>query len=101
MAVAVDQGFSGHGAERQLEAAGGGFANEKFLEQKRVRADGLCGVVAAKREQLVAQRQETARLKAYDRHATLRERRVSLNQPVKLGAGVIDEAGGEKRPSAA
>ena len=62
MAVAVNQRFARHGAERQFQAAGFRLANQKFLEQQCVRADALGFVVRAEREQFVAKRQETARL---------------------------------------
>ena len=69
MAVAVHQSLPGDRAERQTQAAGLGLANQKLLEQQRVRADALCSVVGAQRQQLVAQRQQAARLQADDRHA--------------------------------
>ena len=61
----------------------------------------FASVVRAQREQLVAQRQQAARLEADDRHAARGERRIGRNQPIELGARLIDQAGREKRPPAA
>jgi len=41
MAVAVHQRFPGDSAERQLQAAGFGLANQELLEQQGVRADAF------------------------------------------------------------
>ena len=84
-----------------MQTAGLGLAHQKFLEQQRVRADALCGVVRAQRQQFVAQRQQAARLQPDDRHAARGKRRVSRNQPIEFGAGLIDQAGRKKRPPAA
>ena len=48
--------------------------------------------VRAQRQQLVAKRQQAARLEANDGNATQGERRVGCDQPVELGAGVVDQA---------
>jgi len=57
-----------------------------------MRRDRFRGLVRAQREQLVAQRQQTTRLQADDRHAARGERRVGRNQPVELGARLVDQA---------
>ncbi len=100
MAVSVQQRLPGEGAQRQLQAASFGLANQKLLEQQRVGADAFCGFVRSQRKQFVAQRQETARLQADDRHPALRERRIGSDQPIEFSACVIDQAGGKKRPAA-
>ena len=100
MAVAVNQRFARHGAERQLQAAGLRLANQKFLEQQSMRADALGFVVRTQREQFVAKRQETARLQPDDRHAARGEWRVGRDQPVQFAARLFDQAGGEECPPA-
>ena len=101
MAVAVHQRLVGDGAERQTQAAGFGLADQKFLEQKCMRADAFRGIVIAQRQQFVAQRQQAARLKADDRHAARGERRIGCNQPIEFGAGVVHKSRGEKGAAAA
>src|SRR4030081_2061128 len=101
MAVAVHQGFAGDSGELQPQAAGPGLANQKFLEQERVRADAFGGFVGAQRKQLVAERQQTTGLQTDDGYAAQSERRVSGDQPIELTAGVIDQPRREKGPPAA
>ncbi len=101
MAMAVHQRLGGDRAERQREVPGGGLADQKLLEQQRLRADALRGFVGSQRQQFVAQRQQAARLQADDRHPARGERRVGRNQPVELGAGMIDQARREKGAPAA
>src|SRR3954469_19012173 len=101
MAVAVDQRLAGDRAERQLQAAGLRLALKKFLEQHRMRADALCVMVGSQRQQLVPQRQKTARLQSDDRHAARGEWRIGRDEPIKFFACVIDEAGGKECSSAA
>src|SRR5579872_3797268 len=65
-----------------------------------MRADGLRRLVGTQREQFVAQGQEATWLETNDRHATRGERRKGRNQPIELGADVIDEAGGQESAAA-
>src|SRR5260370_24628160 len=53
VAVAVHQGLAGDTAERQLQTPGASLANQKLLEQQRVRADAFCNIVGAQRKQLI------------------------------------------------
>src|SRR5712671_2872294 len=53
VAVAVHQSLVGDGAERQLQVAGLRLANQKLLEQQRVRTEAFCGLVRTQRKQLV------------------------------------------------
>ena len=93
MAVAVNQRFCRHGAQRQPQAAGLRLANQKFLDQQRMRADASGVAVGAQREQFVAERQKTARLQSDDRHAACGERREGPDQPVQFLARLVDQAG--------
>ena len=64
-------------------------------------ADAFRGQVGAQRKQLVAQRQQAARLEANDRHAARGERRIGCNQTIEFATGVVDKTGRQKRPPAA
>ena len=101
MTVAVHQSLPGDGTKRQPQAASLGLANQKFLEQQRMRADAFRCRVGAQRQQLIAKRQQAAWLQADDGHATRGERRVGRDQPIELSAGVIDQPRRKKRPPAA
>src|SRR6476620_11112580 len=100
MTMSMNQRFARHGAERQLQAAGLRFANQKLLEQQSVRADAFGLVVGTQREQFVAKRQETTRLEPHDWHAARCEWRVGRDQTVEFAARLLDKACREKCPPA-
>src|SRR3954452_3601755 len=90
--MAVHQGFLWHRAKRQLEPASLRLAHQKLLEQQRMCTDAPGLVVAAQREQLVAQRQQATRLQPHDRNASRGERSICRDKPVEFVAPMIDEA---------
>ena len=97
----MHHGLAGDGAERKLQPPGLRLAHQKFLEQHRMRADRFGVVVGPQRQQFVAQRQQAARLQPDDRHATRGKRRKACDQPVQLGARLIDKPGRKERAPAA
>src|SRR5690348_10789297 len=101
MAMAVQQRRCVKRAERQAQAAGVGLPSQELLEQQRVRADSLCRVVLAEREQFVAQREQATRLEADDGYTARSEGPISCDQAIELGAGLVDQARGEECAAAA
>ncbi len=101
VAMAVNDGLVGDRSERQLQSSGLGLADQKFLEQQRMRADGFRGVVGPQRQQFVAQRQKAARLETDDRHAARGKRRIGRDQTIEFGPCLIDQPRRQERAAAA
>ena len=74
MAMAVDQRARCNGLERQPQPAGIGLAHEKFLEQQRMCGElvRLCGF--DDRWNFIAEAEQAAWLKPYNRNAAIDER---------------------------
>ncbi len=99
--MAMDQNGATDRFERQLQPARFRLAGEEFFQKHGVSGECLGIRAGEQRKELVAQREQAARLEADDGRAALYCRRDRRNKAGGFTARLLDHASGEKGAAAA